>query len=202
MVLHHVAERARGLVVAGAPLEAERFRHRDLHMIDMGSVPDRLEQSVGKAQRHQVLHRLLAEIVVDAEDLALGEHLADGIVDGPRAGSVLADRLFDDDAAALARQAMAAKPLGQRREEVGADGEIEGADAAIGRSEEFRQRRPAGLARGVDGDISEPAEEALQYGGIAIVLAHMLGDGRLDERLEVLGGKLPPRGRDDPRILW
>ena len=33
----------------------------------------RLEQGVAEAQRHQVLHRLLAEVVVDAVDLPLGE---------------------------------------------------------------------------------------------------------------------------------
>ena len=42
--------------------------HGDLHVVDRQVVPERLEQGVGEAQRDQVLHRLLAEVVVDAED--------------------------------------------------------------------------------------------------------------------------------------
>ena len=73
VVLHHVAQRA-GLVVIGhAVFEADGLRDGDLHVVDMGGVPQRLVERVGKAQRHQVLHRLLAEIVVDAEDLVLAE---------------------------------------------------------------------------------------------------------------------------------
>ena len=44
-------------------------------------VPQRLEQRVGEAQRQQVLDRLLAEIMVDAEDLLLGEDGGDRVVD-------------------------------------------------------------------------------------------------------------------------
>ena len=41
----------------------------------MVAVPDRLEQAVGEPQREDVLRRLLAEEVVDAEDLLLVEDL-------------------------------------------------------------------------------------------------------------------------------
>ena len=81
MVLHHVAQRAGLVVVTGTAFEADGFGHRDLHMVDMGGVPERLVERVGKAQRHQVLHRLLAEIVVDAEDLLFLEDLADRVVE-------------------------------------------------------------------------------------------------------------------------
>ena len=77
MVLHHVADRARFFIVAAAPFDAERFGDGDLHVIDVRVIPKRLEQDVGEAQRHQVLHRFLAEIVVDAENIALEEHRAD-----------------------------------------------------------------------------------------------------------------------------
>ena len=39
------------------------------------AVPDRLEQAVREAEREDVLGRLLAQEVVDPEDLLLGEHL-------------------------------------------------------------------------------------------------------------------------------
>ena len=44
-------------------------------MVDEIAVPDRLEQAVGEAEREDVLRRLLAEEMVDAENLVLGEHL-------------------------------------------------------------------------------------------------------------------------------
>ncbi len=66
---HHVAERAGRLVEAGALAQAQRLRHVDLHVVDEVAVPDRLEQPVGEAERQDVLRRLLAQEVVDAEDL-------------------------------------------------------------------------------------------------------------------------------------
>ena len=43
----------------------------DLHMVDVIAVPDRLEHAVGEAQHQDVLHRLLAEIMIDPVDLLL-----------------------------------------------------------------------------------------------------------------------------------
>ncbi|MGY4378946.1 hypothetical protein ACVWZ3_006585 [Bradyrhizobium sp. i1.3.6] len=40
-------------------------------MVDMVAIPDRLEHAVGKAQHQDVLHRLLAEIMIDPVDLVL-----------------------------------------------------------------------------------------------------------------------------------
>ena len=71
----HVAVGAGLLVEAGALAEPERLRHVDLHVIDEVAVPDRLEQAVGEAEGEDVLRRLLAEEMIDAEDLLLGEHL-------------------------------------------------------------------------------------------------------------------------------
>ena len=62
-------KRAGLIVVAAALLHADRFRHRDLHVIDVAAVPDRLEDSVGKTERQNVLHRLFAQVVVDAVNL-------------------------------------------------------------------------------------------------------------------------------------
>ena len=39
MVLHHVPHRARFVVVAAAPLDAERLGDGDLDMVDMRGVP-------------------------------------------------------------------------------------------------------------------------------------------------------------------
>ena len=70
VVRDHVAQAAGVLVVAAAPLDAEGLRHRDLHVIDVAAVPDRLENAVGEAENQNVLDGLFAEVMVDAVDLA------------------------------------------------------------------------------------------------------------------------------------
>ena len=57
------------LVERAAALDADRLGDGDLDVVDELAVPDRLEDAVGEPQHQQVLHRLLAEVVVDAEDL-------------------------------------------------------------------------------------------------------------------------------------
>ncbi len=95
---HHVAIGA-GLLVESDPIaDVERLRHVDLNMIDEIAVPDRLEQAIGKTEGEDVLRRLLAEEVIDAEDLVLSEHLVQRVVERNRAFEIGAERLFHDDA--------------------------------------------------------------------------------------------------------
>ena len=71
---------APGLFVEGASLlDAERLGDSDLHARDGVAVPDALEDGVAETEHQQVLHRLLAEVVVDAEDPLLGKHGVDGV---------------------------------------------------------------------------------------------------------------------------
>ena len=67
-------------------------------MLDQTAPPQRLEQRVAEAQRHQVLHRLFAEVMIDAVDLLLGEHLADLRVDQIGRRGVVPERLFQHHA--------------------------------------------------------------------------------------------------------
>ncbi len=98
VVLEHVAHDAGFLVVLAALLDADRLRRRDLHVVDPLPVPDRLEDRVGEAQHQHVLHRLLAEVVIDAVDLMLGEQAEHELVERQRALEAAAERLLDDDA--------------------------------------------------------------------------------------------------------
>ena len=98
VVLDDVPDRAGLFVEAGPALDAERLGHGDLHVVDVTPVPDRLEDAVGEAEREHVLDRLLAEVVVDAEDLVLGEVRDDVLVQGLGAGEVVPERLLDDQA--------------------------------------------------------------------------------------------------------
>ena len=74
-----------GRLVEVAPLrQAKGLGHVDLDVGDVVPVPDRFEQAVGEAEREDVLRGLLAEEVVDAEDLLLVEHLVQLRVEGDR----------------------------------------------------------------------------------------------------------------------
>ena len=97
----HVAVGAGRLVEAGSRLEAEGLGHVDLHVVDVVAVPDRLEQPVGEPEGEDVLRRLLAEEVVDAEDLRLVEGLVEDGVELAGAVQVGAERLLHDDPGAL-----------------------------------------------------------------------------------------------------
>ena len=69
----HVAIGAGLLVEGDAVADIERLGHVDLHVVDEIAVPDRLKETIGEAEGEDVLRRLLAEEMVDAEDLILGE---------------------------------------------------------------------------------------------------------------------------------
>ena len=156
MVLHHVAQRAGRVVVGDAVLQADRLGHGDLHMVDMRRVPQRLVERVGEAQRHQVLHRLLAEIVVDAEDLVLAEDAADLVVQRLRRGEAAPDRLFDHDARVRRDQLMLLQLRGDVAEQRRRHRQIKGADrlAVADRllqrveARRLRSRRPARSSAG------------------------------------------------------
>src|SRR5438132_14378661 len=96
MVLKDVANRARLLVERGSPLDPDRLGDRDLHVVDELAVPDRLEDAVREPEREHVLDGLLAEVVIDPEDLALLEPLRQQPVPLPRRGQVVPEPLPDD----------------------------------------------------------------------------------------------------------
>jgi len=140
MVRHHVAQRAGRVVIIAAAADGERFGDRNLDVVDVIAIPDRLKKPVGKAQDHDVLHRLLAEVVIDAEDLVFVENAEELLIERMRARKVGAERLFDDDAppravtraigAVLPRQAGLAEMTADRREACRRCGEIKQAIAA------------------------------------------------------------------------
>jgi len=87
VILDQVAQRARVVVVAGAAADADVLGGRDLHVGDVVAIPQRLEHAVREAKREHVLDRLLAQVVVDAKNLALREHRQDLAVELAGLGS-------------------------------------------------------------------------------------------------------------------
>ena len=97
MVGHHIAQRAGNFVERAALLHAHGFGRGDLDMIDTVAVPQRFEQAVGKAESHDVLHRFLAEEMVDTENLVFVERARNARIQRLGGGQIVAKWFFNDD---------------------------------------------------------------------------------------------------------
>ena len=121
VVRHHVAQRPGRLVEAAPLLDADGLGRRDLDAVDVFPPPDRLQQAVGEAERHDRLNGLLTQEVVDPVELALVALAKDAGVQLPGRGQIGAERLLDDDAAErsalLLQQAGLPEPVHDRPEE-------------------------------------------------------------------------------------
>ena len=102
MVRTHVAQRSRGFVIPAALFHAHRFGRRDLHIVDVMAIPDRLENAVAEAEHHQVLHGLFAQVMVDPVNLRFLQRLLDVFIELNGGVEVAAERLLDDHARIMA----------------------------------------------------------------------------------------------------
>ncbi len=98
VVRHHVAQRARFVVIGPALFDAYRLRHRDLDVVDVAPVPNRLEDSVREAEDQDILDGLFSQVVIDPVDLLFVQHLPDFLVQAARRFVVAPKRFFDDHA--------------------------------------------------------------------------------------------------------
>jgi hypothetical protein len=167
MVLHHVAECPGHVVVVGAALHSERLSHRDLHVVDAVGVPQRLEKGVGKPGDEQVLHTLLAEVVVDAEDLLLVEDLTDRVVDRPCGRQVVPDRLLEHHTGRFVDQAVLGETGADGPEQPRRAGEVEHPDPLLPLMlENPAELRPIRGLGEVESQVGQAIEEALDGRGI------------------------------------
>ena len=186
VVLEDVADDAGLLVVRGAVLDPDRLRDGDLDVVDELAVPDRLEDAVREPQRQHVLDGLLAEVVVDAEDLGLVELLGEQGVQLLGRLEVVAERLLDHEPVPAVLRAPLADLLDERADHRRRDGEV--VDAVSARPEvlvHVRERpRDLGPARVV---AEVHVEVAHRFGqGLPDVLAERIARVLLDRRLHVL----------------
>ncbi|MCY1511548.1 hypothetical protein D9M68_459760 [compost metagenome] len=179
MVLDHVAQLAGLVEVAPAALDAHLLGHGDFHVGNVVLVPLGLEQAVGEAQGDQVLHRLLAQVVVDPVGAVLRKMRRYRVVHHTRRFQVMADGLLKHHAGALGQ------PGGGQ---AGADGAIDrGGRGEVGdqlgnRTDAVGQGRVGLGVEEVHGQVIEARHEALQGALLHILGRHMaaqvLANGR------------------------
>ncbi len=189
MVLDDVAKDARLLVEPAAVLDADGLGDRDLDVVDVTAVPERLEDPVAEAEDEDVLRRLLAEVVVDAEDLALAEDARELLVEGAGRREVAPERLLDDDARPRAAvdgvdELRVPEVLHDRADHRRRDGEVEHPVAGrpallLERLEARLQVREALAAVQVAAEEEEARLEGLPLRLVHRLDARELGDGLL-----------------------
>ena len=194
---HHVAKRAGRLIEAGPFAEAQRLGHVDLHMVDEVSIPDRLEQAVGEAERQDVLRRFLAQKVVDPEDLLFGEDFMQLGVQRHGAGQIGAEGLFHDDAAARDETGFGQQPH-RRQGGTGRHAQIVHATALagqrkLGRLDRVLQGAGAGRHRDVVQDRGEAGPVGLIHLAAGELIERFSGDPTETVRVESV-----QRDADDP----
>ena len=100
VILEHIAQNACPIVVAAAMLDIDLFGNRDLDMIDVIAIPDRLENRIGEAEEQDVLDGLFTEIMIDTVDLIFLERLMDDVIERLRRTEIVAEGFLDNQTAA------------------------------------------------------------------------------------------------------
>ena len=124
VVLHDVTKGPDPVVEGPAIFYAKALGHRDLNGLDVLTAPQRLEPGIGESHEFDVLDRLLAQVVVYAQQLVLAEHLVQSIIQLDRRVQARAEGLLDGDPT-VAREVGSAELLNHGAEERRRDLEIE-----------------------------------------------------------------------------
>ena len=160
-------------------------------------VPQRLEQRVREPQRQQVLHRLFAQVVVDAEDAVLVEHAAHGFVDLHARGVVRADGLLENDAAMFAGQACRGETQRRRPVELRRRGhEIQDAIVAGERGAQ-RVRALRGAITRLERCVGDARQQVRQRVFLEKFRQYVFAQRGFDDLAELLVGHGMPRGTDE-----
>ena len=81
MVLYHVAQRPGCFIITGACFHPERFRRRDLEVVDIVRIPKRRENRVCEPQHQNILCGFLTEKMIYPIGLFFTERIADDSIE-------------------------------------------------------------------------------------------------------------------------
>ena len=84
VILYHVAQGPRMVVIGATMPYAHLFSHGNGHVIHVTPVPDRLEERIGEAECQNVLHGLFAQVMVDAKNLRFVKTVPERAIHLPR----------------------------------------------------------------------------------------------------------------------
>ena len=138
VVLDDVANGADLLVQLAAAVDADGLGDGDLDPCDRVAVPDPFEERVPETEDEEVLHRLLAHVVIDAEDALLRNDVVKRPVEFLGRLQIVTKRLLDDDRRAL-DEAGRLDAFDQRCECRGRNREVRDAPIQCARGSERRQ---------------------------------------------------------------
>src|SRR5690625_774991 len=99
MILNHISERARLIVVPASVLYIYCFGDRYLDIVDVISIPEGFKDSIRKPEGENILHRLFAQVVVDPKNLTLFKVSRQVIIKSSCTFKVPAKRLFNHESA-------------------------------------------------------------------------------------------------------
>ena len=123
MILNHVADCAGLIIERASALNSKVFRHSDLYALDLIAVPERFQNRILEAEEDHVVHRPLAEVMVDAEDVLLVESAEQNLIELLRRGEVVTEGFFNDNASAVGTVCLG-QLFHNEPEQRGRDGEV------------------------------------------------------------------------------
>ena len=200
VVLDHVAQRARPVVIIAAPFQPHGLGDGDLDMVDMRRIPQRFEQRIGKAQRQQILDGFLAQIMVDPIGPRFGKGDRHRVVDLAARGEVGAERLLQRKAHTRAGQPGPFQPV-DRRLEQRRRGRQEDRQPGS-RIDPLAQRRKPRRLGGVERNIGQHPGKRRRLRRIQILGLDMLRERRERTRPIRRIVERAARGTDDLESRW
>ncbi len=163
-------------------------------------VPQRLEQHIAEAERQQVLHRFLAEIMVDPIGLLFPEDRLNGVVDHAARGEIMADRFLERDPGARTCETGGLEPPNGVGIERGRRGQENRKPVVPGVANRRGERGEARRIGHINGHVVEAVQKAFNLIGHDLLGREEAGQclGDLSAKRRVID---PPPGRsDNPQV--
>ena len=195
MVLDHVADCAGLVIECAAILHTERLGHGHLDAVNVLPVPERFVHWVADAKEQQVVHRSLAEVVIDAKNSRLIEGPEQNTIEVARALNVATKGFLDDDPGAKSSAAAAGELLDDFAEKQRRNGEIE--RGTLRRSKGLLESLKGGSVRVVTVDV---AQQLAELRGRCRIEAAVLFEALAHARLQLLASPTALGDADDRDI--
>ena len=200
VVLHHVAECADLVVELDPTADAEILGDRDLHVVDRAASPQRLEQRVRETQGEEVLHGLLAQVMIDPEDPVLRKTPPHFVVDRAGRRVVVAERFLQHDAA-LCRQESVILQARRDGPEQGRRGrEIGDTDPVVEAGEQFHEFAPRVVIERIGLHVVDALPQARPVIAVEFAGREVVPERLFDELQVGIAGEIAAARRDDTAV--